>query len=190
MVKILDSLADDHAHMARVLSLLEFEIAREKKSGGPDYALMARILDYFLSFPDLCHHPKEDLIYRRLEERDKVAARKVGDLIAEHDKLASMVHKLAFTATRKALGDEDDAATPAWFMSMARNLVDAHRHHMRLEDDIFFPVAREVLSDDDWNAIDDLMAKYNENFLCPETRARLDRQFRELFDKLPKKESG
>jgi hemerythrin-like domain-containing protein len=181
MAKILDSLSADHAGMTRVLDLLDAEIGKDDADGGPDFHVIAHILDYFLSFPDLCHHPKEDLIYRKLEERDAEAAKRVGNLVAEHDKLAGIVHKLAFTATRKALGEDEPYS--AWFISMARNLLDSHRHHMKMEDAYFFPVANEVLTDDDWAEIEDQFTKYNENFLCPETQARLDEQFREIYEK-------
>jgi len=180
MAEILDSLSTDHAVMAGVLNLLAAEINKDDADSEPDFQVIARILDYFLSFPDLCHHPKEDLIFRKLEERDAEAAKRVGDLVAEHNKLAGIVHKLAFTATRKALGeDEPDSA---WFISMARNLLAAHLSHIEMEDAYFFPVALEVLTDGDWAEIEGQFTKYNENFLCPETKARLDEQFRKIFE--------
>lgn len=180
MPKILDSLVEDHARMTRILDLLEAEITVDDSLGGPDFHVIARILDYFLSFPDLCHHPKEDMVFRALEKRDPAAASRVGDLVAEHSKLASVVHKLSFTATRTALGD--DRADGDWFMSMSRSLLETHRHHMKMEDLHFFPVAEQLLTDDDWRDIEDHLMTYDECFRCPETKARLDAQFQALFE--------
>ncbi len=181
MIQVLGNLAADHAGMARVLRLLEAEIEQSEAGGTPDFQVIARVLDYFLSYPDLCHHPIEDLILRKLEARDAGAAKRVGDLTAEHDKLAGMIHKLAFTATRRALGEERPDA--AWFVSMARSMLEAHRHHMEMEDRYFFPVAERLLTDADWAEIDAEIAAYDACFKCRKIARRLEADIGALLDR-------
>ena len=55
------------------------------------------VLDYSLSYPILCHHTKEDLVYRRLRTRDAAATDAIGDLEADHEELATLTRRFAVT---------------------------------------------------------------------------------------------
>ncbi len=52
-------------------------------------------MDYCLNYPDLYHHPKEDLVLEHLKAADPVAAAAVGDLAAEHRDLAALTRRFA-----------------------------------------------------------------------------------------------
>jgi hemerythrin-like domain-containing protein len=66
MTTIIDQLETDHRNVAELLGILSAELDTIKRIEDPDYPLMGMVLDYLLTYPDLVHHPKEDLIYQML----------------------------------------------------------------------------------------------------------------------------
>ena len=53
------------------------------------------VVEYCLEYPDQCHHPKEDWIYRKLGDLDGTLAEPLGDLPAEHAALADQTRQVA-----------------------------------------------------------------------------------------------
>jgi hemerythrin-like domain-containing protein len=145
-------LRQEHANMAVLLDALERQLARFDQTSAPDYKAIAGILDYFLSFPDLYHHPKEDLIYRQLCKRDKAGADAVGDLLSGHEDLALLTRRLARAMVDLILDGQEQQ--PVWFRSLARAFLDTNRRHMAAEEKHFFPLALRVLTAEDWAEID------------------------------------
>ena len=147
MTKILDDLRQDHRNLARLWDLLGRELNIFKQGGQPDYDLVESILDYSLNFPDLCHHPKENLIYEKLADLDPGSLSAIGDLEKEHKKLTELTWKFS-TALSNVL--EDDQLPREWFLNVANNFLSFSRHHMQMEEVLFFPAARKNLTDEDW----------------------------------------
>ena len=152
MAEIVRLLRREHMDMAVLLDLLERQITAFKSGGEPDYAIVRGILDYYLSYPDLYHHPKEDLIYQRLRRRDPEKAAEVEDILHSHKDLAMLVRRFASATIDQMLGKSE---TPReWFGSLARSFVDSNRAHMVAEEERFLPLVLQVLSPEDWAEID------------------------------------
>ena len=66
MANIIERIRDEHANMAKLLDALERQVAVFDGGGKPDYEIVLSVLDYFLDYPDRCHHPKEDLLARKI----------------------------------------------------------------------------------------------------------------------------
>ncbi|MEK9661399.1 MAG: hemerythrin domain-containing protein, partial [Alphaproteobacteria bacterium] len=99
MPATLERLQQEHRDVAKLLDILENELAAFDNAATPDFEIMAAIADYFLGYPATAHHPKEDLVYRILVERwpDRVNA--VGDIEAEHGTIAELVRIFAQAVT-------------------------------------------------------------------------------------------
>ncbi len=82
MTEVMRMLRKEHTDMAILLDLLERQIAEFKRGGAADFGIVRDILDYYLSYPDLYHHPKEDLIYHRLRAVAPDQAESVKGLLA------------------------------------------------------------------------------------------------------------
>jgi hemerythrin-like domain-containing protein len=67
-VEILRRLREEHRNIARVLKALEHQLAIFDHGEQPDYDVLVAAAEYFTGFPDRCHHPKEDLIFRNLKK--------------------------------------------------------------------------------------------------------------------------
>ena len=84
--------------------------------------------------------------------RDPKKAEAFASLISSHKDLAHLTRRFASAAIDEMLHPGE--APREWFGSMARAFVDTNRAHMALEEEKFFPVALQVLSDEDWAKID------------------------------------
>lgn len=156
MPEVIQVLRREHANMASLVKTLEWQVAEFEEGRQPDYEVIRSAIDYFLSFPDLYHHPKEDLVFLRLMERAPQAAQPIGDLRREHEKIAASTRE--FSAGLTAVLDEAQVPRES-FVRWARGFIDLQMQHMRMEEEIFFPVALKVLTTDDWAALESEMTK-------------------------------
>ena len=147
----IEVLRKEHANMARLLALLEHQISRVERADGPDYELIKSIADYFADFPTSCHHPKEDIIYDKLREKNPDAAQAMGDLEDEHGAVADRLAELSQAIDNVLLEVE---VSRERFCAVARRFIDDERRHMLMEERYFFPVALDALDDGDWAEID------------------------------------
>ena len=88
MAHIILQLQKDHLNAAKLLDLLEAQIGTLHDGETPDYLLMFDVMCYMRHYPDLFHHPKEDLIFEKLKERDPSVRPIVDNLMEEHKALA------------------------------------------------------------------------------------------------------
>lgn len=148
MTEVVRVLRREHANMGALVKALEWQVGEFEAGRPPDYDVIRSIVDYFLGFPDLYHHPKEDLIYTRLRERVPEAAERIGDLRREHEALAARTRELA--SGLKMVLDEAHVPREA-FVRWARGFIDLQWKHMEMEETDFFPSAESQLQPADWS---------------------------------------
>lgn len=170
MPRTMDILLQEHRTIARLLDLLEREVGLLETSETPNYDLMLQIVDYFRSFPGLYHHPKEDLVFRRLAERNPEQAARFGDLEAEHKHCSGRLDDFARAVVVALL----EAETASTFASLARDFIDNERRHMASEEKSLFPAAIKCLTDSDWAEIDARSASFRDPLLEEHAAHRLD----------------
>jgi hemerythrin-like domain-containing protein len=151
MATLIDVLREEHRNIARLLDALEHQVQTFATGGAPDYDVVLGVADYFLDYPDLCHHPKEDLIFARLRERHTLRATALGDLLAEHRAIHLQARR--FRATVGMLLGETDIAGSV-IVEAAQSFIAAERRHMRREEDHFLPMAEQLLTEFDWSVIE------------------------------------
>ncbi len=152
MTDILDAIHEEHANMAKLLDALERQLAVFDAGESPDYDIVWGVVEYFSGYPELYHHPKEDLIYERLKAVDPEAAAEVGDLPGEHGELAVLVRRLQKAVTAVL----SDLEVPRGrFDETLREFLDVNRRHLDMEERRFLPAARRALSADDLAGIQD-----------------------------------
>jgi len=144
MRNLIGELRSEHETMARLLRILERQIEIFEAAGKPDYSLAQEIIFYFLDFPDQCHHPKEDLVARKLLEVAPDGAEPLARLPGLHAELAEMSRNMA-NLMRRVL---EEAELPRETVIRAvRDFTNAQRHHMAMEEEHFFPRAEALLSE-------------------------------------------
>jgi len=148
MTEVLRLLRKEHTDMAILLDLMDRQIALFKQGAAPDFNIVRGVLDYFLTYPDLYHHPKEDLVLRKLLAREPARRAELSGLLEAHRDLAHLTRRFAnATVDQMIHGDE---VPREWFGSLARTFVDTNRTHMAMEEKDFMPLALQVLTEEDW----------------------------------------
>ena len=140
----------DHRDFARLLDLLEQQINSMHKGGRPEYRLMGLIVDYLRHFPDRFHHPREDVAFARMVERDPQLQLAIARRIQEHVEIAA--------AGEELLNRLNQAATGAVIKRSALEAAAAtylvyYRHHLAAEEREVIPRAMQLLTSADWNTV-------------------------------------
>lgn len=179
MTKILDNLHQDHRNLARLWDLLGRELNIFKKGGHPDYELVETILDYCLNYPDLCHHPTENLVFEKLAERDPGAINAIGDLKKEHEKLGALTWRFS-NALSNVL--EDEQLPRDWFLDVANNFLVFSRNHLQMEEVLFFPAARKNLTDQDWAELEAAIEDVEDPLFGSDKQEKYQSLFRDIMN--------
>ena len=69
MAEFLATLREEHGRFRRLLDALDEQIQQLEAGTVVDYELIGEIVEYFLGFPDVTHHPKEDMLCAALAGR-------------------------------------------------------------------------------------------------------------------------
>jgi hemerythrin-like domain-containing protein len=117
---------------------------------SPDYELMQNIMFYMTHYSDVFHHPKEDLVFAKIREREQSVAGTVDELAAQHARLHQAGQELV-----RQLDDivNGTISSREAVEAVAREYVGTLRTHMRIEEDEILPLADQLLTGRDWKAI-------------------------------------
>lgn len=145
-------LRDEHRSISSVLHGLQ-ELARTAQDPRvrPDFSVLRAMIYYIDAFPERLHHPREnDALFPRVLERSPSAAALVRELRDEHETGAKMIRELerALTAFEIAWPFGADR-----FEQTVRAYSNFHWDHMRKEEHALLPLAEQVLTEQDWNAV-------------------------------------
>jgi hemerythrin-like domain-containing protein len=103
---IIERLSQEHRNIEKLLTILERELEVFDRGDRPDYEVIGAIISYFELYPEVYHHPQEDVVFAKLKTRDPAAAAKVGDLAREHHKGAERLRRVAY-AVENVLADSE-----------------------------------------------------------------------------------
>lgn len=140
----------EHVNFARLLNLLDDQLDLFHGGSTPDYELMQNIMFYMTHYSDVLHHPKEDLVFALVREREHGVARTVDDLAAQHTRLGKCGRELV-----RQLDDIVNGAVASResVEAVAREYIETLRNHMRIEETEILPAAARLLTNRDWTAI-------------------------------------
>jgi hemerythrin-like domain-containing protein len=162
----------EHQRFARLLDFLETQMAAFHAGEHPQYELMRDAVYYLHHFADRFHHPREDVAFARLAERDSSTQLAINRLLQEH--------RVISAAGSALLAQLEDILADA---VIERETVEAaagtylvyYRHHLATEEADIMPLAARSLTPDDWAAVaaavpagpdplfgDDIAARYRD----------------------------
>ncbi|MCC8959666.1 hemerythrin domain-containing protein [Bradyrhizobium sp. Pear77] len=147
---IIDRLLGEHRNIDLLLVALQRELEIFEHGIRPDYEVIRAIISYFEVYPEVYHHPQEDLIFSKLKTRDPDATAMVGDLAHEHQDVIDRLHRIA-RAIDGVLADREVLRQDVG--NIVRDFIVRERHHMMWEERDFFPAARKALSARDWTEV-------------------------------------
>lgn len=138
----------EHHQTADLLDIFEEQLQLDV---GIDLDLIQSIVEYFREYPDRCHHPVEDLVFRYIEKRQPDASGSVAQILHDHKGISELTDKLGTALDSVTAGSTTDSQA---LRTVAREFVDTYRSHMEAEEREFFPLALAVLQDNDWAEIE------------------------------------
>lgn len=139
----------DHVDFSRLLDLLEAQVAAFHAGERPSYELMSDIVDYLRQYADRFHHPREEVAFARLVERDPEMRLPVNRLLQEHRVIARAGDELL---DRLEEIRDDVMTIRANVEAAAATYLVYYRHHLAAEESKVMPRAAELLTRDDWAA--------------------------------------
>ena len=151
MSRIIEILLEEHRNIEKLLLVLEQELEVFDRSEGPDYEILQAIILYFQDYPESCHHPKEDMVFKKLKVRDPAAAKRIGDVEAEHQVETNRLLRFA-QAVADILADREFLRQA--FHNVVHDFIEHQRQHMDKEERLLFPSAAKALRPEDWAEID------------------------------------
>jgi hemerythrin-like domain-containing protein len=151
MSRLVEILLQEHRNIEKLINVLEQELKVFDRRERPDYEIFQAIIDYFRGYPDSCHHPKEDIIFEILKQRNPAVAGAVGDVEADHKIEAERLNRFARLVDDVLADQELPRET---FHAAAQEFIEHQRQHMVKEERLLFPAALETLTPEDWARID------------------------------------
>ena len=147
---VIDILRQEHRNFETLLLVLERELDLFARGERPDYEVVHAVIAYFEVYPDACHHPLEDVVFEKLKARDSAAAKRIGDLAADHRRGAERLRRVA-QAVENVLADRE--LLRQTINETIGDFIEQERRHMAMEERYFFPVAVKALQPQDWAEI-------------------------------------
>lgn len=175
MKDIMGKLHQDHINAAKLLDLYEKQYLILKQGGAPDFLIMRDIMKYMNCYPDVVHHPLEEIIFEKLENKDDSLNDIINQLYKEHTEIDDIGDKLADKLSTISAGEVSSLAD---FLENSEKYIQLMRAHMNLEEGEVFPKIMELLTRDDWEAIDVTLAKQED----PVFGNKVDEEYQNLYD--------
>ena len=168
---IIERLSREHRNIERLLAVLERELEVFDRGDHPDYELIRAIISYFEVYPELYHHPQEDVVFAKLKIRDPAAAAKVGNLALEHQKGADRLRRVA-QAVDSVLADREILRQNV--DNIVRDFIEYQRRHVMMEDRDFFPAALNAFGPQDWTEIASALTSHEDPLFSEAAEERFD----------------
>ena len=149
---IVEQLHEDHRQLVRVLYHLDREIKALSGLGKNRASLekVLDILDYIQVYPEIWHHPVEDLIYEVLLQKDIPDPQQLANCIEEHGVLELLTENLHSYLDQVTAGREELRLR---LIKAGSEYVKRQLTHMEHEQQTLFPLMQSYLDQGDWELI-------------------------------------
>ena len=175
--QLMSGLRGDHRNMVMLLDLLDAEIDRLAASGEPDYDFVRDIMLYVTEYPDVVHHPKEDLVYGHLKSLRPETRADLERVETDHQHIEESGLKLRNSIEAISIGAN---LSRGELIENFHHYSEQLREHMYWEETTLFSLADEMQHFGDWSEV---VIKNNE-ISDPLFGSRVERKYRRLLAKI------
>lgn len=172
---VIERLQTDHVSMGSLLDILEREIANVEKAANANFDIMRDVMHYLTRYSDAVHHPMEDLLYARLNERSAEAREQLLPVPVEHARIERESRALEEAVTMVADGG---LALREDLIKLGKSYVSNLRRHVELEEASLFPLAKKHLNTSDLEEVAKILAERKD----PIFGEVVDADFRNLYE--------
>lgn len=175
MADVMQQLHQDHVNIARLLDVMDIHLKLFQEGEKPDYVLMMDVMQYMTHYPDLFHHPIENLVFTKLTERDSSSRLLVKELMNQHEALAGK--GADFLDILRSVVEEQMVSRET-LESKGIEYVHMLRRHADVEEGQAFPLAKKHLTEQDWSEIRETM----EHMEDPLFGSTVEKQYLALYE--------
>ncbi|MBP7012585.1 MAG: alpha/beta hydrolase fold domain-containing protein [Steroidobacteraceae bacterium] len=143
---------DEHRHIARLLVVLQQQVAALRQSGRADIGTVRAVMDYMTRYPNRHHHPKEDLVLAKVEAANPAIADIATELRRAHGTLARQGQ--ALLALLPGSAQHSKRMRGERLRQLLADYIFSMRRHMHYEESILFEEAARLLRKADWKDIE------------------------------------
>jgi hemerythrin-like domain-containing protein len=144
-MRFLTVLMDEHRGFSAMLDVLDAVAGRLERGLDVPMPMLVDVLDFFESFTDRHHDKEEEMLFPLLAKHgigpDQTV---VSVLISQHE--AGRVYGMKMRNEAKRLQQGDPSAAGA-LAADARGYTELIREHIRIEDEYFYKLADQVLTE-------------------------------------------
>ena len=148
---LVHQLETDHRNFARILKFMESQIDKIEKEEQVNLAVISEAMHYVIDYQDVVHHPKEDVLFDLLRDRDESKNEVIDKLESEHKQLA--LDGLQLQGLLEAVVQDEPVARES-IINLGRKYIANIFDHMRLEETEILPSAADRLNKSDWQKIE------------------------------------
>lgn len=177
MKHLIESLHVDHRNLGTLLRLLETNLHALQSDDEPDYPLMLEIIEYVQSYADVFHHPREDLLFARVTERDSSVRKEVESLLEQHVQLKNSTRSL-LDSLNAVLNDA--VVDKFLLMDTIHGYIESQREHIVLEESSIYPYIERLLTPEDINWLD----KHHPVVTDPVFGDLVENRFQQLYKRI------
>ncbi len=180
----LQIIRDEHlAISAVVFSLRHLARGLRDRDERPDFRLLHAIIDYIVEYPDRWHHPKEDqYLFTALARREPKAKNLLQELEAEHRGGEILIETLRRQLEAYARGEQDAMLA---FVDAVEHYAQFQWEHMRKEEDLVLPMARQALTVEDWREVADAFRANDNPLSGVRTKTEVESLYRTILSLVP-----
>ncbi|MBT8077567.1 MAG: hemerythrin domain-containing protein [Gammaproteobacteria bacterium] len=131
-----------HLHALQDYSVRLVEVADTRKDE------LTELFDPFRGVSETAHHRNEELILLHLRTTDAPIHRKVNEISADHAAFERILSQLMRMIV-------DESVSHGELSDALQNFVTVYHDHASSEENIFFPIADEYMTERTWRAVRD-----------------------------------
>jgi hemerythrin-like domain-containing protein len=168
----------EHARFARLLEVLEEQLAQFETDGSPLYGLMLDIVSYLKEQSDRFHHPREDAAFACMVRHDPTLRLPINRLLQEHRAIAVAGDELTTHLNEVIVENVVERATVESAVAL---YLSYYRHHLATEENEILPRAANLMTPQDWQTVAGAVASGADPLFGPKPEERY-RELREFLD--------
>lgn len=151
MANVLNTLQQDHKNIYRLLGLLEKQVDHIAAGEFTDFQIIADIMHYFVNYPDVYHHPHEDILFNAIKKKNINTANLIDEIVMEHQTMAEesvTIYDEMKHIQGNAIFSRDE------IVQRLRDYISHYQAHIEKEETGLFALAKTTLEEADWREID------------------------------------
>lgn len=150
MKPIIEKLHKDHINFIKLLEFLENQQHLLKSCQQADLESVLDAIRYMKEYPDLVHHPLENVVFKYFLENHDEARHELKALLHEHDELPVLTDRL-MEMLESALANVPQKREDLY--RYLKEYISTQKEHMNKEESLVYPIINTILNDDDWRNI-------------------------------------